>query len=173
MAPQRIWAFTNLSYDYEGFHVTDFYRALYRATVDLGFTVSEWLQARGFYEGNTEAVIGRWIATRESEAKYSLNCLTINSKIVWQNVPKPGTPAETENPPLVPKGTFNFTVNGFILLDFLNVWGTSPVLRPFTGIRDNILRRRMKGNLIVSNRKEGDLLIKNIREFASFLPNIK
>ena len=173
MPPTRIWSFTNLVYEYDGFYVTDFYRALYRACVDLGYTTSEWLQARGYYEGGSEAVVGRWIATRESEAKYALDGLTVNSKIVWNNVPKPGFEGDPEKAPQVPKGTFNLTVNGFIVLDFLNVWGESPLLRPFSTLRNDILRRRMKGNLIALNRKEGDMLISQMREFASFLPNIK
>jgi len=141
--------------------------------VDLGFNATEWLQARGFYEGGSEAVVGRWIGTRESESKYALNCLNVTSKIIWKNEPKPGSPPDMENPPLAPKGTLNLTVSGFIVLDFLNVWGNSAILRPFAGLRDNILRRRSKGNLMMSNRKEGELLIKNLREFSSFLPNIK
>ncbi|MBR9681888.1 MAG: hypothetical protein GOV00_03775 [Candidatus Altiarchaeota archaeon] len=173
MAPSRIWSFTNLGFHYDGYHVTDFYRALYRGMVDLGYNTSEWLQARGFYNEGSEAVVSRWIATRESEAKYSLNCMTITSKIIWKNVPKPGTSAETKNPPLVPKGTFDLTINGFIVLDFLNVWGESLILKPFSSLRDNLMRRRMKGNLMSASRKEGDLLIKNMREFSSFLPTIK
>lgn len=173
MTRTRIWSFTNLEHKYSGYYVKDFYRALYRAAIDQGFSMSEWLQAKGVYEGGSEAVVSRWVATRESEGKYALNCLHITSKIIWKNVPKPGTPADVENPPLVPKGTVDITLNGFIVLDFLNVWGGAPLLRPFSGIRDNILRRRMKGNLILANRKEGESIIKSLKEFASFLPNIK
>ncbi len=173
MAPQRIWTFTNLNYTYEGYYVTDFYRTLYRATVDMGFTATEWLQARGFYEGGTEAVVSRIIATRESETKYVLDGMTINAKLVWKNVPKPGAPEGAENPPLAPKGSFSLNVNGFIVLDYLNVWGKSPILKLFSGLRDNIMRRRMKGNLTMISRKEGDQLIKTLKDFANFIPNIK
>jgi len=162
-----------LNYDYEGYYVTDFYKALYRAMVDKSYTTSEWLQAFGVYEGGTKASVGRWVGTRESEDKYTLNVINANYKIVWSMVPKPGTPADVENPPLVPKGIFNLNLHGCIVLDYMNVWGESPILRPFKNLRDDIIRHRIKGVLISGSRLEGKAIIESMKEFASFLPNIK
>ncbi|MBR9681107.1 MAG: hypothetical protein GOU98_04795 [Candidatus Altiarchaeota archaeon] len=169
---KRYWAFRDMTLEHEGYYPPDMYKALWNFFSDKGYGVHEWRYAHGWYgDGSTQAAVGIWVGTNEIEPKYTISAMDIHWKLVWSMAPKPGDTSET--PQMVPKGSFSFFMNGAIVVDYLNKWAGSSLLRPLFPIRDLYFYRRRKDVLLTRVRQEAEGIFKDIQEYLSFLPTIK
>jgi len=171
--PVRDWAFRDMNFKFEGYHIPDIYKALWNFISDRGYSITEHRYGHGWFgEGaETQACVGIWMATKETEKKYVINGLHIKFKFVWSNAPKPGTSGE--NAPMVPKGRAEITMHGFIVMDYLNFWGGSFILRPLFNLRNKYFYRRRRDALETLSRQDAEGIIDDIQEFVSFLPTIR
>ncbi|MBR9689283.1 MAG: hypothetical protein GOV01_00060 [Candidatus Altiarchaeota archaeon] len=168
----RYWAFRDMKFEHEGFYPPDMYKALWNFFSDRGYGISEWRYAHGWYgDGSKQAAVGVWIGSTEIEGKYVISALDIHWKLTWSLAPKPGDKGET--PQMVPKGSFSFFMNGAIVVDYLNVWASSPLLRPFFPIRDAYFYRRRREVHLTRVRQDAEQIVKDIKEYLSFLPTVK
>ncbi len=167
--PKRYWAFNDMKFNYEGYNVPEIYKAAWQAIVDRAYFVSEkkYIHVK---VGNVFAAVAWWTGTYEAENKYSLVGMDVYLKIVWRLVPRPGT--NGENAPQVPYGSVNMTINGFVVTDYLAIWGKSPVLSPFFDLRDRVFYKRKTDVLKKKVRQDAEGVINDLNDFISFLPQI-
>lgn len=168
---KRYWAFRDMVFEHEGYYPPDMYKALWNFVSDkLGLW--EYRYAHGWYgDHSTQAAVGIWVGTNEIEPKYTLSSLDIHWKLVWSMAPKPGD--TSDKPEMIPKGKFSFFMNGSIVVDFLNIWARSAILRPLFPIRDAYFYRRRKNVLLQKVRQDAEGIVKDIKEYLSFLPSVK
>ncbi len=164
-------AFRDVSWEYNGWHVPEIYKALWNIITDKGYYIDEFKYGHAYTpEGNAQGVIGIWYATKEIDKKYTLIMLQVNFKLVWRNMPIPG--AQGENPPTAPFGSARVWFHGFIHLDYLNKWAKSPFLRPLHVLRTRWFYRNREDVIKKQFRLEVEDIIKDLQEFVNFLPKI-
>jgi len=166
---RRYWGFTNMNFEYEGYNVTELYRATWQALADRAYFTTE---RKYIYVsiGDVQGVVAWWTGTYEAEKKYSLTGIDAYLKIIWRMVPKPG--ASGENPPRVPYGKFSLSMNGFVVTDYLNTWAQSLLLSPLFDLRERIFYKRRVDVLKKKVRQDGEGIIRDLQEVISFLPRL-
>ena len=170
--PKREWAFRDLNFNFEGYYILDLYKALWNFISDRGYAITEHRYAHGWSgEGGGQAALGIWMCSKETEKKYTIHGFHVKWKLIWSPAPKPGEPGE--DTPQVPKGRAEITMHGFIVMDYLNLWGGSFILRPLEYLRYNYFYRRRRDVLLDQSRQEAEEILKDIQEFVSFLPTVR
>jgi len=167
--PRRYWAFTDLKFEYSGYNVPEIYKAAWQALLERKYFITErkfiWI-----WVGDTYGVAAWWTATYESEKKYSLTAIDLYLKIVWKMVTKPG--AKGENAPKIPYGTAILNMHGYVITDYLNIWGESPILSPLLDLRERFFYKRRIDVLKKKVRQDGEGIIQDLNELISFLPRL-